>query len=197
MRLFLSSTVHCSSGVVLDLQKIFDKDKVNKPPDTVSSVWHLKKWNNQPHQRCLFWVSLMTPNSQISPPTETSIQSNCSVAETVFPAADEDDEMNRSSNSIHQAVVAYGYRETPFTWDELKEIIATEQFERLYRNYQQQYDYEAFRRKIKDTWRSVLDFILCPKETVSGEIRHPRRPDERFVPPHCIFVPHHFSEILR
>jgi hypothetical protein len=58
----------------------------------------------------------------------------------------------------------YGYRETPFAWDELVQVILVEQdLAKLSRSEVQQREYELFRRGIDQEWKSIYDYILHSK----------------------------------
>lgn len=55
----------------------------------------------------------------------------------------------------------YGYRTTPFAWDELVQVILVEQnLAKLSRSQVQQREYELFRRGIGQEWKSIYDYIL-------------------------------------
>lgn len=70
---------------------------------------------------------------------------------------------SEEERSVHQAVVDVGFRQTPFPWDEIKMLVATKSYDKLFRSYEVQYEYEVFRRTMRKTWRSTVDFILCDK----------------------------------
>jgi hypothetical protein len=65
---------------------------------------------------------------------------------------------------IHLPPVKYGYRTTRYEWLELQQIILVEQnLDKLCRSENQQMEYERFKQKLTQTWKSVLDYVLCTK----------------------------------
>jgi hypothetical protein len=65
---------------------------------------------------------------------------------------------------IHIPERQYGYRDTPFAWDELVQVILVEQdLAKLSRSEAQQREYELFRRGIGQEWKSIYDYILHSK----------------------------------
>jgi hypothetical protein len=46
-----------------------------------------------------------------------------------------------------------------FTWDELREIVATKAFCRLRRSEWQQRRYDAYQRRVQKSWKSVYDHV--------------------------------------
>lgn len=65
----------------------------------------------------------------------------------------------------------YGYRSTPFSWDELHQIIVTEQnLAKLCRSVQQEQEYQKSLHRIKKEWKSVKDYILHSKFHLPFEV---------------------------
>jgi Protein of unknown function (DUF3605) len=78
----------------------------------------------------------------------------------------EGNESDDSAKRIRLPNLKYGYRSVPFAWDELVEILGSDddykpQLERLCRSVEQQKDYQIYRRDLLLTWRSLLDSMLC------------------------------------
>jgi Protein of unknown function (DUF3605) len=64
--------------------------------------------------------------------------------------------------------------EVAFTWDELRQIVATKAFHRLCRSEWQQRRYEAYQRHVQKSWKSVYDHVyvrLCASNDGSDSSR--------------------------
>jgi Protein of unknown function (DUF3605) len=104
------------------------------------------------------------------------------------PHDNEQEEGNESDDSakrIRLPNLKYGYRSEPFAWDELVEILGSDddykpQLERLCRSVEQQKDYQIYRRDLLLTWRSLLDSMLCK---TFDTIFTPCRPESPAPPP--------------
>jgi Protein of unknown function (DUF3605) len=58
----------------------------------------------------------------------------------------------------------FGYRDTPFSWEELYQIIEREQnLAKLSRSVSQQKEYIIFRQEVQKSWNSIYDHILATK----------------------------------
>jgi hypothetical protein len=65
---------------------------------------------------------------------------------------------------IHLPLPKYGYRTIRYEWSELCSIILVEHnLDKLCRSVDQQMEYELFKRQLTQTWKSVLDYVLCTK----------------------------------
>ncbi|CAJ1955641.1 unnamed protein product [Cylindrotheca closterium] len=84
--------------------------------------------------------------------------------------ADKDDESKLNfSTDEHQENIElpfrkYGYRSTPFSWDELDQIVVKEQnLAKLSRSVAQEQEYQRALVKLKREWKSTKDYILYSK----------------------------------
>jgi hypothetical protein len=106
----------------------------------------------------------MSSNAPVSSSPSPSSSSNA-----VLPTTEQE---NESFQQIALPSLEYGYRATRLEWSELKDIILVEKnLAKLTRSVEQQTEYELFKRRLGQTWRSVLDYILCTKFQVEFERR--------------------------
>lgn len=78
------------------------------------------------------------------------------------------DTSSSSSSSQEDDIVLptlkYGYRTEPLDWPELVQIINVEHnLDKLARTEEQQRAYMSYMRKLKQEWKSVMDFVVCSK----------------------------------
>jgi Protein of unknown function (DUF3605) len=97
----------------------------------------------------------------------------------------EGNESDDSAKRIRLPNLKYGYRSEPFAWDELVEILGSDddykpQLERLCRSVEQQKDYQIYRRDLLLIWRSLLDSMLCK---TFDTVFTPCRPESPPPPP--------------
>ena len=90
----------------------------------------------------------------------------------------------------------YGYQEIPFSWEDLKQIILVEQnLAKLSRSTAQQMDYERFRRRLNQEWRSIYDYILCTKLGFSESATSTKDEDGGSTQRCCDIELEHISEV--
>jgi len=77
---------------------------------------------------------------------------------------DDQEEEDFENTRIFMHNPEYGYRINPFAWKELYQICIVEKsLSKLSRSVIQQYEYQLYTRKIKYTYKTIIDHILCSK----------------------------------
>lgn len=131
----------------------------------------LHHFQHAPQQRNCFASPGWHQRVLLLPPTSRS----CSTSSMLFATRggggdthDESSQWNFSTKAEQQDIELpfrkYGYRSTPFSWEELHHIIVQEQnLAKLSRSVAQEQDYQRALGQLRQEWKSTKDYILHTK----------------------------------